>query len=135
MTQLTQQASTASWVTVGHLHDLVPEGGVGARVGDHHLAIFWLPTEQDALYALSNYCPFSSAHILARGIVGDVGGEPVVASPLYKQHFSLRTGRCLEDDSVQVAVFPVRLNDGVVEVCAEPLAAQHLGVSDEEVVA
>jgi nitrite reductase (NADH) small subunit len=34
----------------------------------------------------------------------------VVASPLYKHHFSLRTGRCLEDESVGVKVYPVLLD-------------------------
>jgi len=37
-------------------------------------------------------------------------GEPVVASPLYKQHFSLRSGVCLEDDSVRVKTYPVLLD-------------------------
>jgi nitrite reductase/ring-hydroxylating ferredoxin subunit len=32
-----------------------------------------------------------------RGIIGDLQGERVIASPIYKQHFSLATGRCLED--------------------------------------
>jgi nitrite reductase (NADH) small subunit len=29
----------------------------------------------------------------------------VVASPLYKQHFSLLTGRCIEDEAVSVPVY------------------------------
>ncbi len=39
-----------------------------------------------------------------------MNGEPVVASPLYKQHFSLRSGLCLEDDSVQLKTYPVLLD-------------------------
>jgi nitrite reductase (NADH) large subunit len=35
------------------------------------------------------------AHVLSRGIVGELRGERVVASPLYKHHYSLATGRCL----------------------------------------
>jgi nitrite reductase (NADH) small subunit len=35
----------------------------------------------------------------------------VVASPVYKNHFCLRTGRCLEDQSWSVPAFPVRLSD------------------------
>lgn len=34
---------------------------------------------------------------MSRGIIGDLQGERVIASPIYKQHFSLATGRCLED--------------------------------------
>ncbi|MBC7185107.1 MAG: nitrite reductase (NAD(P)H) small subunit, partial [Marinobacter sp.] len=44
------------------------------------------------------------------GITGDLKGEPVVASPLYKQHFSLRTGICLEEDSVRAKTYPVLLD-------------------------
>ena len=47
--------------------------------------------------------------MLSRGILGDVKGQLVVASPLYKQHFSLETGACLEEEGVQVEVYPVRL--------------------------
>lgn len=135
MTQMTETATGAAWISVGKQHDLVPDGGVGARVGEHHVAIFWLPTEQGALYALSNYCPFSQAHILARGIVGDINGEPVVASPLYKQHFSLRTGRCLEEDGVQVAVWPVRLNGDQIEVGGQPVSVDVLNAARQEAAA
>jgi NAD(P)H-dependent nitrite reductase small subunit len=54
--------------------------------------------------------------VLSRGIVGDLKGELVVASPIYKQHFSLATGRCAEQPEVSVAVFPVRVDDGAVWV-------------------
>lgn len=127
MTQTNVQTNSATWVAVGHRHDLVAEGGIGACVMGQHVAIFWLPTQPESLYALSNYCPFSGAHLLARGIVGDLNGEPVVASPLYKQHFSLRSGRCLEDDSVQVSVWSVRLRDDVLEVSSQPLVSPEPG--------
>ena len=39
-----------------------------------------------------------------------------VASPIYKQSFDLRTGRCLDDPSVSVRTFPVRVSDGRVLV-------------------
>jgi len=52
---------------------------------------------RDAVFAIGNYDPASDANVLSRGIVGDIGGEIVVASPIYKQHFSLITGRCLEE--------------------------------------
>jgi nitrite reductase (NADH) small subunit len=40
----------------------------------------------------------------------------VVASPVYKQHFSLATGQCIEDPGVRVPVFPVRLDGETVWV-------------------
>ena len=45
----------------------------------------------DAVHAIGNHDPASGANVLSRGIVGDVAGELVVASPMYKQHFSLVT--------------------------------------------
>jgi nitrite reductase (NADH) small subunit len=38
-----------------------------------------------------------------------VAGEPCVASPLYKQHFALRDGRCLEEEGVAVRTWAVKL--------------------------
>ena len=58
------------------------------------------------MYALSNIDPFSGAAVLSRGIVGDLGGVPVVASPMHKQHFDLRTGACVDDPAVRRAGVP-----------------------------
>jgi nitrite reductase (NADH) small subunit len=68
-------------------------------------------TGSDEVFALSNVDPFSGAAVLSRGIVGDRRGIPVVVSPVYKQAFELRTGRCVEDPTVSVPVYPVRLTD------------------------
>src|SRR5687767_4104698 len=93
--------------TVCRLNDILPNTGVRAPVGHRQVAVCRL--EDDSLYALANYDPFSRANVLSRGSVGDLKGEVVVASPVYKQHFSLATGRCLEDPSVCVPVYEVRL--------------------------
>ena len=50
-----------------------------------------------------------AANVLSRGIVGDIQGQLVVASPLYKQHFNLETGVCLQDVDISVEVHQVRL--------------------------
>lgn len=94
--------------------DLIADSGVCALWNGAQIALFWLPASTPALYALGNHDPLGGANVLSRGIVGDLKGEPVVASPLYKHHYSLRTGRCLEDDSVSVPVYPVTLRDGLV---------------------
>ncbi len=54
--------------------------------------------------------------MLSRGIVGSKGDTPKVASPVYKQAFDLTTGRCLDDPSVEVMAFPVRVIDDRVIV-------------------
>jgi NAD(P)H-dependent nitrite reductase small subunit len=100
------------WVAVCRLEDIVPNTGVCALVGGRQVAVFRL--DDDRVYALSNHDPFSRANVLSRGIVGDVKGELVVASPVYKQHFSLASGLCLEDPGVRVPVFGARLESGTV---------------------
>ena len=80
-----------------------------ALMGAEQVALFYLPSENPQVYALGNRDPIGKANVLSRGILGDVQGQLVVASPLYKQHFSLETGACLEEEGVQVEVYPVRL--------------------------
>ena len=106
----------SEWVAVCRLQDIVPNTGVCALVGERQIAVFRL--DDDSVYALDNRDPFSGASVLARGIVGDLKGELVVASPVYKQHFSLATGQCLEDPGVRVAVFPVRIDGDAILVQA-----------------
>jgi len=90
--------------------DLVAGSGVCALVGLEQVALFYLPDETPQLYALGNRDPIGKANVLSRGIIGDVDGQLVVASPLYKQHFSLETGACLEQAEVRVEVYEVRLD-------------------------
>lgn len=103
-----------TWTAVCPLERIQPERAVGALVDGEPVAI--VRTHDDRVFALHNVDPFSGASVLSRGIVGDLGGRPVIASPLFKQHFALEDGRCLEDDGVAVATYPVRVVDGVVQI-------------------
>ena len=98
---------------VCRLDDIVPDSGVCALVAGEQVAIFRI---EERIYAIGNRDPFSGANVLSRGIVGDLKGELVVASPVYKQHFSLRTGRCVEDPSVRLPVYAARVEEGFVVV-------------------
>jgi len=102
------------WVSVCALEDIVPNTGVCALIGERQIALFRL--DDDRVFALDNQDPFSKANVLSRGIVGDLKGELVVASPVYKQHFSLATGGCLEESEVKVEVHPARVEGGQVWV-------------------
>ena len=105
--------SEASWQPVCELDEIWPDVGVCAKHGDDQVAIFrWGNGEQ--LFAIGNFDPFSKANVLSRGIVGDKQGEPKVASPIYKQNFSLRTGECLDDPNVRVPTYEVRVERGTV---------------------
>jgi len=105
------------WTDVCALDDLVPDTGVCALVDGKQVAVFRFG-EGDTVYALSNYDPFGKANVLSRGILGSIGERPVVSSPLYKQHFDLSNGECLEDGDVKIDPFPVRIENGVVQVTA-----------------
>lgn len=104
------------WIDICSLDDLVPRSGVAAIVGDTQLAVFYLPDLEPSVYAIGNYDPVGKAQVLSRGIVGDIGGDAVVASPLFKQRFRLTDGQCLEDEEMQAGSWPIRIADGRIEI-------------------
>jgi nitrite reductase (NADH) small subunit len=106
----------ASWRAVCTLDDIVPNTGICALVNDRHVAVFHVRHEDDALYAIDNIDPNANASVLARGLVGNLGERIVVASPIYKHHFDLRSGECLEAPENSVASYPVRIQDRQVLV-------------------
>jgi NAD(P)H-dependent nitrite reductase small subunit len=112
------QSAVRVWTSVCALDDILPDSGVAALIEGVEVAIFRVA---DAVYAIGNYDPASDANVLGRGIVGDIGGEVVVASPIYKHHFSLITGRCLEDEALSVPAYLARVINGKVWVRGEPL--------------
>lgn len=103
------------WIDVCSVDHLQPDSGVCALVGGQQVAIFYMPKVK-AVYAINNYDPFGCANVLSRGIIGDINGQPVVASPLYKQHFNLNTGVCLEDETVKIPAYAIRIENGSVQV-------------------
>jgi nitrite reductase (NADH) small subunit len=107
--------STKSWINVCELSDLIPDTGVCALVGKEQVAIFH-SRKLNELFAVGNYDPIGDANVLSRGIIGSVGDEIVVASPLYKEHYNLRTGECVEKPEYKIPVYPVRIDDGLVQV-------------------
>ena len=88
--------------------------GVAALVNGKQIAIFRL--RDGSLHGISNYDPFSQANVISRGLIGSLQGRAVVASPVYKQHFDLHTGVCLEDDAVTLPTFAVIERDGEILV-------------------
>jgi len=107
-------ALAIDWIPVCDFHDLMVDRGVAALVAGEQVALF--RTVDNRVHALSNRDPFCGAFVLSRGIVGSRGDIPVVMSPMYKQAIDLRTGHSLDDPSVTVPVWPVRVVGGVVEV-------------------
>ena len=106
--------ATETWTPVCKLVELEVERGAAALVHGQAVAIF--RTHDDTVYALGNHDPFSRASVIARGIVGTRGDVPFVASPMHRNAFDLRTGRCLDDEATSVPSYEVRVVEGVVLV-------------------
>ncbi len=109
--------SEKSWVSICNESDLFADTGVCAKVKGQQVAIF-KSRRLGEVFAISNYDPIGEANVLSRGIIGSLGDAIVVASPLYKEHYNLRTGECLEKPEYSVAVYPVKVENGVVQVQA-----------------
>lgn len=118
---MSPRADPVEWQPVCRLADLEIERGVAALVHGQAVAIFRF--DEDTVYALANHDPFDRHTTLARGIVGTQGDVPFVASVVHKRGFDLRTGRCLDDEHVSVAVFDVKVLEGVVLVGHRKTAA------------
>jgi len=117
MTAVALRLESPEWEEVCGLEDILPWTGVCALVGGRQVAVVRTAGE---VFALGNLDPFSKAFVLSRGIVGDRDGKPKIASPIYKQTFDLRTGRCLEDPRVSVPTYEVRVERGRILVHRQP---------------
>ena len=103
------------WNTICALEDIIPGTGICALINQEHVAVF-RPGKDEQLFALSNIDPFAGSSVMSRGLIGETGGEFYVASPLLKQRFSLKSGRCFENDDVQIKTFEVRADKGKVQI-------------------
>jgi len=108
-------SSDKYWINVCHVDDLQPDSGVCALIGGQQVALFYDPREP-TVYAIGNYDPFGQVNVLSRGLMGDIKGVPMVSSPLYKQHFNLLTGQCLDDETISVKAYQARINNDRVEI-------------------
>ncbi len=116
----------SAWTPVCRLADLAVERGAAALLATsgepEQIALFRMT--DDEVLAVQQLDPYSGANVMARGIVGTRGGELTVAGPVYKQVFSLRTGRCLDAAGYtpryglpgDLTTYPARVVDGVVMV-------------------
>ncbi|EKU81592.1 nitrite reductase (NADH) small subunit [Massilia sp. UYP32] len=106
------------WTAVCLLSDIVPDTGVCALLNGRQVAVFRVGADEPRVFAIDNYDPNSQAAVLSRGLVGSIGERIVVASPIYKQHFDLQSGECLEAPAHSVASYPARIDGGQVWVAA-----------------
>ncbi|MES5821269.1 nitrite reductase small subunit NirD [Streptomyces sp. RG80] len=98
-----------SWFTVCDLNVLLPGRGVAALLPDGRQAAIFRDRAGE-LYAIDNRDPFGGAAVLSRGLTGTHQGRPFVASPLLKQRFDLLSGQCLDDETVRIPTYQVRVS-------------------------
>jgi len=110
----TTDAQMLAWTAVCPVDAILPNTGVCALVAGQHVAIFRVGADQ--LFAIDNVDPKSGASVLARVLIGSLGERTVVASPLYKNHFDLRSGECVEAPEHSVRAHAVRADAGRVLV-------------------
>ena len=107
-----------SWTAVCSLDEIVPNTGVCALLDGEQVAVFHVADAEQRVYAIGNYDPNSGAAVISRGLVGSLGERIVVASPIYKHHFDLQTGECLEAPENSVAAYRTRVEGGKVWIGA-----------------
>ena len=100
------------WHRVCLLDDLEENWGEVALVEGRQFAIFRL--SGDRVFATDHRDPRSGALVIARGITGEKAGVPSLASPLYKEEYSLLTGEQLNGSDYSLGVYPARVDEGEV---------------------
>ena len=103
------EAVEPNWEVLCGVSELAPHAGVAVQWRQQQLALFYVPELRNAVYVVSNCDPITRAEVMAGGTVGVVDGELVVTSPLYDQHYSLRTGRCLGREGVELSHYAALL--------------------------
>lgn len=113
-----EQQQNLNWQSLCSRQELVENSGVVAWADGVQVALFYVPSEASdkQLYAIDNRDPKSGANVIGRGIVGSLSGNLVIAAPLYKQHFRLDDGTCLEYPEQSLRTWPVRLHGETVEI-------------------
>lgn len=97
-----------TWHPIGRPESLRFDPGVAVRAGNRRVAVFPL----DGGYAaIDNACPHASAPLCDGSLLGDK-----VVCMLHLWEFHLRTGACDVGPQWNVATYPVRVRDGVLEV-------------------
>jgi nitrite reductase (NADH) small subunit len=106
-----------NWITVCSDKDLVTNSGVCALLNEQQIALFKIKrANNEQIFAVSNWDPIGKANVLYRGLLGSVQDKKVIVSPLYKQRYCLESGQCLDDDTVKLIVYPVRIEQNQVQL-------------------
>jgi nitrite reductase (NADH) small subunit len=112
------------WVDVGSAEELRVEGRLVARVEGREVGVVVDATD-GRVFGVRNRCPHHGAPLcLGRvrereaGEPGryELGGRRALRCPWHGWEFDLATGRCLDDPTLRVAVYPAEVADGRVRL-------------------
>ncbi|TKA24886.1 Nitrite reductase [NAD(P)H] [Salinomyces thailandicus] len=104
--------------------DCATGSSVAVKRGDTQLAIFKVKGQY---YATQQMCPHKRAFVLSDGLIGDdyKTDKLWVSCPYHKRNYELKgadAGKCGNDESVNIATFPVEAReDGMVYVKLPPV--------------
>jgi len=114
----------SDWQDVGSVADLERDGRLIARVGGREIGVLAVNGE---LRGVRNRCPHHGGPLCLGTVRERVSGEPgrylltdmtVLRCPWHGWEFDPASGRCLDDTSMRVAVYPAKAEDGRVLVQA-----------------
>ena len=97
------------WTDIGQLTDIPPRGARIVRTPEGEIAVF--RTTTDAVFAIRNQCPHRGGP-LSEGIVHGI----FVTCPLHNWVINLQSGMAEGADEGCVAIFPVRMQAGRIEL-------------------
>ncbi len=110
-----EETNTNVWFKAGSTSLFPENSGSCVKYKNKQIAVFNF-TRTGKWYACQNLCPHKMEMVLSLGLIGDKKGTPVVACPLHKKNFSLENGTGLTDESLHIAVYPVKIKDGNVYI-------------------
>jgi nitrite reductase (NADH) small subunit len=112
----------STWQDVGSVADLERDGHVIARVDGREIGVVAVGGE---LRGVRNRCPHHGGPLclgtVSERVAGgpgryELGGQTVLRCPWHGWEFDPVTGRCVDDDSMRVAVYPAKAEGGRVLV-------------------
>lgn len=102
------------WRPVCTIDDIARGTGVAVILSGIQIAVFH--TDGGQFHALGNNDPYTNANVISRGILGSRSGVATVSSPMLKHAFALETGKSLDDPEVGLAIYPIRINEAMIEI-------------------
>ncbi|ABA90114.1 nitrite reductase, NAD(P)H-dependent [Syntrophotalea carbinolica DSM 2380] len=97
------------WVNLGCVSAIPKNSGATFQYGRHQIAVFNF-SHRGEWYACQNLCPHKQEMVLSRGLLGDAAGIPQVTCPMHKKSFSLKDGKCANDEIYTIQTFEVKVD-------------------------